>query len=71
MSNTIVDKEMFWGTRLELWICLFLVLATITIYRQVRHHDFTDFDDRTYFTANQHVRAGITKKSISWSFTDN
>jgi tetratricopeptide (TPR) repeat protein len=69
MSNTTIDQKKFWGIRLELWICLFLVLATITIYWQVRHHDFTDFDDRTYVSANQHVSMGITKKSMKWSFS--
>lgn len=64
-----IDKGSWFTIRYEIFVCLFLVLAVIAIYWQVRHHDFTDFDDRTYVTANQHVLKGLSKESLQWSLS--
>ncbi|MCS5648989.1 MAG: glycosyltransferase family 39 protein, partial [Dehalococcoidia bacterium] len=50
-------------------ICIFLVLATATIYWQVKEHEFLNFDDNKYITDNWNVQAGFTRESIHWAFT--
>ncbi len=57
------------GFRPELLIYLFLLLATLVIYGQVRHYDFVNFDDREVILGNVHVRDGLTLAGLSWAFT--
>jgi hypothetical protein len=33
-------------------ICFFLMLATLVVFAQVRHHDFVHLDDDLYITDN-------------------
>ncbi len=47
-----------------------LVLAVIIAFEPVRHNDFVDYDDQRYVTENPHVKAGITRESIAWAFTN-
>jgi len=54
---------------LELIVCLFLALATLTVYFQVTSHDFVNYDDYDYVTENRYVRTGLSKRSIAWAFT--
>ena len=53
----------------ELLVVLFLALATVAVYWQVRGHEFVNWDDDRYVFANQHVQAGLTVESIKWAFT--
>jgi hypothetical protein len=55
--------------RSEIIISLLLILSTIAVYWQVKYHDFINFDDPGYVTANQNVKAGLTKESIKWALT--
>ena len=55
--------------RLQLMVCLFLIMATIVVYWQVRNHEFVNFDDSEYITENRHAQAGLTWKGIIWAFT--
>jgi len=50
-------------------ICLFLVFATLTVYRQILYYEFIDLDDYEYVAENQTVQNGLTLKNIAWSFT--
>jgi tetratricopeptide (TPR) repeat protein len=59
------------NTRLIVFICTLLVLTTCVVFWQVRNHDFTNFDDDRYITANQHVQAGVTREGILWAFSVN
>ncbi|MCG6877777.1 MAG: tetratricopeptide repeat protein [Deltaproteobacteria bacterium] len=54
--------------RLPLWISLFLLLSTLTVYWQVTGYDFTNYDDELYVTQNQWVQAGVTAKSVARAF---
>jgi len=63
------EKQSLFTLRYEFAVCLFLVLAILAIYGQVRHHDFADFDDRIYVTANQHVLEGLTIENIRWALS--
>ena len=50
---------------------IYLLLAGITfvVYEPVMHHQFVNFDDDSYVTENQYVKAGLTCQSIFWAFT--
>ncbi len=55
--------------RREVWVCLVLALATMTVYWPVGGHGFVDYDDPTYVLENRPVRAGITHDGIVWALT--
>ena len=67
MNNT--DKHRIFNIRYDVLICLFLVIATLIAYWQVRDHNFLSFDDHLYILHNQHVNNGLSLKSISWAFS--
>jgi protein O-mannosyl-transferase len=48
---------------------LFLVVAILAVYGQVRTFRFINFDDNIYVTANPIVEEGLTLKGLSWAFT--
>ena len=51
-----------------LWMCLFLLIVVLACFWQVRSHEFVNFDDDTYVTANPMVQRGIAKDSVAWAF---
>ena len=55
--------------RPEIWVYLFLVIATLAVYWQVRNYPFINYDSRKYVAENHYVKAGLTVKSMAWSFT--
>jgi len=55
--------------RCDFAIGIFLVLATIAVYGQVRNHDFVTLDDPSYVTENQHVKPGLTGETVVWALT--
>jgi Flp pilus assembly protein TadD len=55
--------------RLQLLVCLFLIVPTVAVYWQIRSHDFLNYDDDSYVTENRHVQGGLTWKGITWAFT--
>ena len=55
--------------RLDVLVCLLLVLATLTVYWQVKDHEFVNYDDDTYVTENHHLHNGLTRESVIWAFT--
>ena len=55
--------------RREFLLCMFLVLATLTVYWQAGSYEFVNFDDDAYVTENHHVHKGLTRESFIWAFT--
>ncbi len=53
----------------DFWVCLFLIITTLIVYRQLHRYDFVNFDDTKYVTQNVHVQEGITLDGIIWAFT--
>lgn len=49
-------------------LSLALGLLTLGIYNPATYNDFVNFDDPTYVTGNQHVRAGLTWDTVKWAF---
>ncbi len=48
-------------------ICLALPVFTFIVYEPVLHHEFIGFDDHTYVTGNQQVKAGLTHRDTALS----
>jgi hypothetical protein len=54
------------------WIiiaCLFLVVATLATYGDLRNHQFINYDDNVYVTDNPTVQGGLTLTGLVWAFT--
>ncbi|MDQ5984312.1 MAG: hypothetical protein CSYNP_00005 [Syntrophus sp. SKADARSKE-3] len=52
----------------HLFICLFLIIAIFSVYGQVWHHKFIDFDDEEYIVQNPHVNSGLSIANVVWAF---
>jgi tetratricopeptide (TPR) repeat protein len=52
----------------RLVLCLLLALATLALYNPVTRAPFLNYDDPVYVTQNAQVRAGLTWKTIVWTF---
>ena len=50
-------------------ICFMLAIVTLAVYWQVGNSAFVNYDDPTYVTDNQDVRAGLTAESVTWAFS--
>jgi tetratricopeptide (TPR) repeat protein len=46
-----------------------LIVVTLAVYWQTVNHQFLNFDDNVYVTANHHVATGITGRNIMWAFS--
>ena len=55
--------------RWKIIACLFLIVATLATYSDLRNHQFISFDDEVYVTSNLQVQAGLTFNGLSWAFT--
>jgi Flp pilus assembly protein TadD len=69
MNKKNRHTETIFNIRYDVLVCLFLVLATLAVYWQIRHHEFLIWDDGDYVTENRHVTAGLSLKNLSWAFT--
>jgi tetratricopeptide (TPR) repeat protein len=67
VKNT--HKDTFINVRPDILVCLFLVIAILFVYWQVRNFSFVNYDDHQYVTENRYVQDGLTLKSIAWAFT--
>jgi tetratricopeptide (TPR) repeat protein len=63
-ADQIPQEQPAW-TR-SLLICLFLALSTLVVYWPVTSHDFVNYDDTDYVTANPYVQAGLSSKGLAW-----
>jgi len=63
------SKKFFLNIRCDLLICLFLVISTFAVYKQVSHYDFVSYDDDDYVFENPYIKSGLTSNSIKWAFT--
>jgi Flp pilus assembly protein TadD len=51
-------------------LALLLALATVALYWPAMHHDFINYDDDLYVTANVHVQNGLTLENLKWAFSN-
>ncbi|MBW2182044.1 MAG: glycosyltransferase family 39 protein [Deltaproteobacteria bacterium] len=61
-------KYILLNIRTEILIVLSIVVLILSIYIQVRGHNFIIFDDNVYVTENLQVQSGISLDSLSWAF---
>lgn len=61
-------KELFKKYPERFSVSALVVLAAL-VYCQVLLHDFVNYDDPLYVTANHTVRNGLTIEGIAWAFT--
>ena len=64
MTHHFIQKR-----RLEIVICLLLVMVSTLIYFQLNGFEFVTYDDELYITKNPYIKAGFTRESIVWAFT--
>jgi tetratricopeptide (TPR) repeat protein len=50
-------------------VCLALFFGTLLLFGRVIGHDFVNYDDPGYVTANEHVQAGLGADTLRWAFT--
>jgi protein O-mannosyl-transferase len=50
-------------------IAAVLVALVVVIFAQLRSHQFLNYDDDIYITANDHVKSGLTAAGVRWAFT--
>ena len=48
-------------------VCIFLVLATVTVYGQTFRYGFIAYDDDQYVYDNPVVKAGLTSSGVAWA----
>jgi tetratricopeptide (TPR) repeat protein len=53
----------------ELLLCLLLAAVILTVFWQVEHYQFVNYDDDVYVTDNPHVRTGLQGEAVIWAFT--
>ena len=68
LMKTIIRPSSILSAYPAVWLCLLLVLATVTVYGPVGGFDFVDFDDNAYVTENRRVQDGLTIDGLRWAF---
>lgn len=61
--------SIFQKRRIELIICLLLVVGILSFYWRVQYADFVNIDDTVYVSENRNVQAGLTREGFIWAFT--
>ena len=56
---------------LQHWLALCLIVATAAVFAPLLGHDFLEYDDPLYVTANPDVQAGLTLEGLRWAWTTN
>ncbi len=51
------------------WIAFALFVGTLLLFGRAIGHDFVNYDDPDYVTANAHVRAGLSFETMRWAMT--
>jgi len=70
MIHKDVYHKVFFRVRVEYWVCLLLVVATLSVYWPVRDFEFVNYDDPLYVAENRYVQKGLTLETVKWSFTE-
>jgi tetratricopeptide (TPR) repeat protein len=71
VSGKVFHIEAILRIRLICLIGLFLTIAILAVYGQVRDHEFINLDDFAYVVENQQVNRGLSFDGLRWAFTSN
>jgi len=56
-------------SHIPVWLLAVLLgLVTMALYWPATRHDFVNYDDDLYVTANVHTQAGLTWENVKWAF---
>lgn len=66
-DNRLHKKDSDLGKTTVVWVGLVLIILSVFI--QVRRHEFISYDDIDYVTENSYVQKGLTPESITWAFS--
>jgi tetratricopeptide (TPR) repeat protein len=61
------NKTITFRKHVDLWVCLFLMVAVLSVYSGLINSDFIVFDDTQYVTGNGQVKSGVTRQGITWA----
>lgn len=53
----------------ESTVGLSFIILTFAVFRQVRNHEFINYDDEDYVNQNRHIKVGWTREGVSLAFT--
>jgi protein O-mannosyl-transferase len=56
------------STGVSIGVCVLLALSVFFIFGRTYDYGFVNCDDDSYFSANYHVKAGLTWKGTLWAF---
>src|SRR5438094_8647601 len=62
-----MDHRMSASMRRNWIVCCALALLTVSLFWPVHQHEFINYDDPDYVTANTHVQGGLTASGIRWA----
>jgi tetratricopeptide (TPR) repeat protein len=48
-------------------LCLLLAVTTVAVFLPVARHDYVNYDDSDYVTANAHVLSGLKWENVVWA----
>jgi tetratricopeptide (TPR) repeat protein len=65
-SPSAASHLQFWRSKLA--ICLMLAVVTFAVYLPVLQCQFVNYDDDVFVTSNPHLRNGLTRQAVEWSF---
>jgi tetratricopeptide (TPR) repeat protein len=54
--------------RMDLIICLIMILATLVVFWRLPSHEFVGFDDDVYVYENLFVQKGLSEEGFTWAF---
>jgi Tfp pilus assembly protein PilF len=63
-----IDSYIRPGLRLDVALCVALVVAILCVYGQIWTHEFIGYDDDKYVTQNRFVSQGLSRESVIWAF---
>ena len=69
LNKLIMTDKKKHKINLDILICLFLAIAILIVYWQVRNYTFVNFDDVSYILNNPHIRSGLNFEGIAWAFS--
>jgi len=69
-THTRSRRFIFDMKKIDIFIVIFIILSTWSVYVQVLDYDFINYDDDEYITENEHVKKGITGESVVWALTE-
>ncbi len=55
------------NSSMRIAIAIALFVLTALLFSRALGHDFVNYDDPDYVTANEHVQAGLTRDGVAWA----